>query len=197
MEGGTQLLRLESGKYAGSAFVTGYTSDAGFPTTSGSLKTVKACCTEAFVAHIGDSTPACSVSLSQSAKAYGAPGTIQDALAIVAPSGCAWTASTAASFIHLVSGISGAGLSNSGAGPIFFSVDRNGGTTPRTGTITVGGQTFTISQAAPALLEVVLTPTSSFKQGQASATYSIVVSNRPGGGSTVRRFSSNLTLRAA
>jgi hypothetical protein len=168
----------------GSALVAGYTTDAGFPTTPASFKTAKACCTEAFVAKISDSTPACSVTVSRSATTYGAAGTLQDSLAILSPSGCPWTASTAASWIHLVSGISGASLTNSGAGTVFFSVDRNTGSSQRSGTITAGGQSFTITQTAASLVQVLLTPTSTFKQGLHGGTYSIAVSNAPGGGPT-------------
>ncbi len=55
--------------------------------------------------------------------------------------GCLWTAVSNASWIVLTSTASG-----SGNGAVFFSFATNTGSSPRTGTITIGGQTFTISQ---------------------------------------------------
>ena len=40
-----------------------------------------------------------------------------------------------------------AGASGSGNGPVSYSVAANAGTTSRTGTLTIGGQTFTVTQA--------------------------------------------------
>lgn len=54
--------------------------------------------------------------------------------------GCAWTASTSATWITITSGASG-----SGNGTVRFTVAANSGTA-RTATITAGGQTFTVSQ---------------------------------------------------
>jgi hypothetical protein len=61
--------------------------------------------------------------------------------------GCAWTAqSNSPSFITITSGASGAG-----DGPVDFSVAANTSTDQRTGTLTIAGRTFTITQngAAP------------------------------------------------
>ncbi|MGC2238939.1 MAG: BACON domain-containing carbohydrate-binding protein [Pyrinomonadaceae bacterium] len=55
--------------------------------------------------------------------------------------GCMWTASSNDSWINITSGNSG-----SGSGDVTFSVQMNTGQA-RTGTITAGGQTFTINQA--------------------------------------------------
>lgn len=54
---------------------------------------------------------------------------------------CAWTASTAATFIHITSGSSG-----TGNGTVQYSVDANPGPTIRSNTITIAGQTFTVYQ---------------------------------------------------
>ena len=169
---------------AGTAFVAGYTDDTGFPITPGGVQPVKMCCRSAFVTRIGDATPACSVTFSASARTYGVQGTAQDSIAILSPSGCAWSAATAASWIHLISGIAGAGLNNTGAGTVFFSVDSYSGASPRIATITAGGQTVTITQTPPPLLSISLGHSGSFSQGQFGAAFTMTVSNAAGTGPT-------------
>ena len=58
---------------------------------------------------------------------------------VTAGGGCSWTASTSQSWIHTTS-------SGTGSGTVAYTVDANSTTTLRTGSITIGGQTFTISQ---------------------------------------------------
>jgi hypothetical protein len=75
---------------------------------------------------------------SQSFPGNGGTGTVN-----VTPSDptCAWTATTAATFIHITSGSSG-----TGNGTVQYSVDPNPGPTVRSNTITIGAQTFTVFQ---------------------------------------------------
>src|SRR5207248_677104 len=54
---------------------------------------------------------------------------------------CGWTAASNSSFVHVTSGASG-----SGNGTVTYSVDANVTSSQRTGTLTIGGQTFTIIQ---------------------------------------------------
>src|ERR1041384_5238031 len=54
---------------------------------------------------------------------------------------CAWTASTAASYIHVTSGAAGVGN-----GTVQYTVDANPGPSIRSATILIGGQTFTVYQ---------------------------------------------------
>jgi hypothetical protein len=61
---------------------------------------------------------------------------------VTAPSGCNWTAASTASFITVTSGTSG-----SGQGTVGFSVAANNGS-QRSGAVIVGGQVFSIVQAA-------------------------------------------------
>lgn len=56
--------------------------------------------------------------------------------------GCVWTASSNNSWINITSGSSG-----SGNGTVNYSVNSNSSSSPRTGTLTIAGQTFTINQA--------------------------------------------------
>jgi hypothetical protein len=83
----------------------------------------------------------CSYSISPTSASYAAAGG-SGTVTVTAGAGCAWTASSNASFITVTGGASGAG-----SGTVSYSVAANGGTTSRTGTLTIAGQTFTVSQA--------------------------------------------------
>jgi hypothetical protein len=63
-------------------------------------------------------------------------------VSVTAGAGCAWTASSNSSFITITAGSSG-----SGSGTVSYSVAANTATTSRTGTLTIAGQTFTVTQA--------------------------------------------------
>ncbi len=61
---------------------------------------------------------------------------------VTSPSGCTWTAVSNAGWISVVSGASG-----TGNGTVRYSVTANSSGTSRVGTITIAGQTFTVTQA--------------------------------------------------
>lgn len=85
--------------------------------------------------------PACSYSLDRaSATVPAAGGTLT--VAVSAGAGCAWTASAAAAWITITAGALGAG-----SGSVTLSVAANTGAA-RTGTLTIAGRTFTVTQAA-------------------------------------------------
>jgi hypothetical protein len=63
-------------------------------------------------------------------------------VSVTAGAGCSWTATSNAAFISITSGSSG-----SGSGTVNYSVAANTATTARTGTLTIAGQTFTVTQA--------------------------------------------------
>ena len=63
-------------------------------------------------------------------------------MTVTAGTGCAWTAVSNATFITITSGSSG-----SGNGSVGYSVAANTGSTSRNGTMTIAGQTFTVTQA--------------------------------------------------
>jgi hypothetical protein len=76
-------------------------------------------------------------------------------LTVTASAGCAWTASSNSSFITVTSGAAG-----SGNGTVAYSVAANTGGSPRTGTLTVAGQTVTVSQgASPVPCTFTISPT--------------------------------------
>jgi len=77
---------------------------------------------------------------------------------VIAPSGCAWTATKEASLGWIT--FPGA-TTGSGNGSVSFSVAANTSSSPRSGVITVQGQTFTVNQAAaPATCTYSLSPSS-------------------------------------
>jgi Zn-dependent metalloprotease len=83
----------------------------------------------------------CSYSISPTSASYAATGGT-GSVSVTAGAGCTWSAVSNAGFITITSGSSG-----SGNGTVGFSVAANAGTTSRTGTMTIAGLTFTVTQA--------------------------------------------------
>jgi hypothetical protein len=83
----------------------------------------------------------CAYSLGQTSAMVGG-GAASGAVNVVAPSGCAWEATSNKLWIQITSGAAG-----SGAGTVTYSLLSNSSTTARTGTLVIAGQTFTIEQA--------------------------------------------------
>jgi len=92
---------------------------------------------------ITQSGATCSVSLSPSSASPGASGGSGSA-SVTAPAGCAWTAASNATSWLTVTG----GSSGSGNGTVSYSVGANSQGQTRQGTITIGGQAFTVNQDA-------------------------------------------------
>jgi uncharacterized protein GlcG (DUF336 family) len=121
------------------------------------------------------------LTLSATSQSFGPPG--GSGSVNVIGSGCGWTAASNVSWIKVTNGASGVG-----AGTVSYSVEANT-SAGRTGTITIGGQTFTVTQASgsgnptPALTS--LSPNSA-AAGSPSLTITV---NGAGfiSGSTVRR----------
>jgi hypothetical protein len=88
---------------------------------------------------------------SQTYPAAAATGTVT----VTTANGCNWTASTTDSWISITSGSTG-----SGNGTVNYSITANTGTSSRTGTITIGGQTFTITQSGTTSCTYTIAPTS-------------------------------------
>ena len=83
----------------------------------------------------------CSFSINPTSASYAAAGG-SGSVTVTAGTGCAWTAVSNATFITITSGSSG-----SGNGTVNYSVASNTGSTSRNGTMTIAGQTFSVSQA--------------------------------------------------
>lgn len=95
----------------------------------------------------------CTFSLNPTAQNIAAAGG-SGRFTVTTPAACSWTASKSVPWIDVVQG------SGTGAGDVTFNVQANPASSARTGTITVGGEAFSISQAA-APCSYTLSPTSS------------------------------------
>jgi len=94
----------------------------------------------------------CSYSLPSSSASVAAGGG-SGTFSVTAGTGCAWTATSTVSWITTTS-------TGSGGGTVNYTVTANTSTNSRTGAITVGGQTFTVTQAAAVACTYLITPTS-------------------------------------
>ena len=89
------------------------------------------------------SSGSCTFTLSPSSLSVGADAT-SGSLTVTAPAGCTWSATTTASFVTLTS------ASGTGTGPVIFAVAANSAPNQRIATLSIAGQTFTITQAGRA-----------------------------------------------
>jgi Putative binding domain, N-terminal len=85
----------------------------------------------------------CSYAISPGGASIGAAGG-STTVAIIAPSGCSWATTSQVAWLTVTSGTSG-----SGSATVTLAVSANGGPA-RSGTVSLGGQTFTVQQAAVA-----------------------------------------------
>jgi Viral BACON domain/Putative binding domain, N-terminal len=84
---------------------------------------------------------ACTPTISPTSRSLGQPAAT-GSIAVTAGTGCPWTSQSNQSWIALTGSTSG-----SGSGSVPYSVSQNTSTAARTGTVTVAGQTFTVTQA--------------------------------------------------
>ncbi len=95
---------------------------------------------------------ACNYAVSPSSASLSAAGG-PASLSVTTSSGCSWTATASASWLLVTSGASG-----SGNGTVTYSAAANLDTASRTATVTVGGQTHTVTQAGLPGCTVTLQP---------------------------------------
>ena len=93
---------------------------------------------------ITQSAAACGFSVSPTSAAPGSAGGTAN-IAVTTTSGCSWTAASNAGWLTIAGGASG-----SDSGTVNYTTAVNTATSPRTGTLTVAGQTVTITQSAAA-----------------------------------------------
>ena len=101
---------------------------------------------------VSGTQPTCNYAIaptSQNVTAAGGTGTVN----VTVASGCAWTAASNAAWLTINSGATG-----NGNGAVGFTAAANPTTSSRTGTLTVAGQTFTVTQD-PLSCTYSLTPT--------------------------------------
>jgi Viral BACON domain/Putative binding domain, N-terminal len=87
-------------------------------------------------------TPPCAPSINAPGQSVGS-GVTTGSVGVTAGTGCTWSAVSNTSWITLTGSTSG-----SGNGTVPYSVAANAATSPRTGTLTIAGRTYTVSQAA-------------------------------------------------
>src|SRR5436309_1912250 len=86
--------------------------------------------------------PSCAFSISGTTESFDSSGGA-GSVDVTAPAGCNWTATSNDSWITIASGASG-----SGNGTVKYSVAASTARAPRTGTLTVAGQSLTVTQGA-------------------------------------------------
>ena len=95
-----------------------------------------------YTAHFSATSSPCSYALSAASASFSASAS-DGSVNVTAPTGCAWTAISNASWLTVTAGAQG-----SAGGTVSFHLDVNSGSSSRTGAITVGGQTMTVVQGA-------------------------------------------------
>jgi hypothetical protein len=109
---------------------------------------------------------------SQSAPSAGGAGST---ITVTTASGCAWTATSPDAWLTITSGATG-----TGSGTVNFTISANPGAA-RTGTLTAGGQVFTVNQAAaPAPCTYQINPSSQSFPAAAGAGTNIAVTTASG-----------------
>jgi hypothetical protein len=91
----------------------------------------------------GPGTPTCSFAISPSSRSHSWQADMGD-VDVSTGDTCDWTAQSNAGWITITSENAG-----TGNGIVSYSIEANPGTKSRTGTLTIAGRTFTITQAAP------------------------------------------------
>jgi hypothetical protein len=89
--------------------------------------------------------PACTFSIAPTSASVPADGGSGEIAVTASASTCTWTARSSDAWISIQSGADG-----TGSGRVTFTAAANPGTTERTATLTIGGSTFVVTQAAAA-----------------------------------------------
>ena len=122
----------------------------------------------------------CSFMLTPTTFAVGSVATSRT-LSIITGTQCSWTSVSAVSWITVSSGATGSGI-----GSVTFAVGQNSTGAPRTGTLTIAGQTVSVSQEAGSCTYNV-TPTSfTVDPVSATRTVSVVAGTQCGWSSTTQ-----------
>ena len=122
------------------------------------------------VVTISQNAAPCSYTLSPASISVGS-GTATGTFSMAATAGCSWTATSSAPWLTVTSGATG-----NGNGTVGYSVAANPNTTVRTATISAGGQTFTVTQAA-VVCNTTISPTASSPTAAGGAATVAVTAN--------------------
>ena len=109
---------------------------------------------QTFTVNQAAATQTCTVSINPTSQSVPAAGITGLSVTVTAPSGCSRPATSNATWITVTNGATG-----SGNGTVTLNVAANTGGA-RTGTVTIGGQTFTVNQSATTVCTYAINPTS-------------------------------------
>jgi hypothetical protein len=104
----------------------------------------------------------CTYSISPTSKSFSASAG-SESVNVTSLTGCGWSAVSSAGWITILSGQSG-----SGNGNVSYSVAANSSSSSRTGTLTISGQTHSITQEASAAVPAISVSPASLKFGYVS-----------------------------
>jgi len=113
----------------------------------------------------------CTYTLSANSGSFtsaGGPGSV----GVTAPSGCSWTASSNSNWASITAGSSG-----SGSGSVSFNVSPNTGGTTLNGSLTVAGQTFTLTETGVACTYNLSTPSASLPFSGGPGSVNVIAPN--------------------
>lgn len=141
---GDEFVLASAGDAAGNFYLAGSTTSSNLPVTAGVQQPVYQTNTDGFVAKIdmAGSANTCSYALTPASLTVDSLGTTST-VAVTTTSGCAWSATSAQSWVVITDGLSG-----TGNGTITFRVDPNATTANRSGQVRVSGVALTITQTA-------------------------------------------------
>jgi len=112
--------------------------------------------------------PQCIYSLSATSASFGAVGGA-GSVNVTAPAGCGWSANSNSGFVQITGGANG-----SGNGTVSYSVTVNGGSIGRSGTLTVAGQAFTVTEAGVGCSYSLSTTSASFASGGGPGSVNVI-----------------------
>jgi Viral BACON domain/Putative binding domain, N-terminal len=100
----------------------------------------------------------------QSMPYFGGPGSV----AVNTSDGCTWTAASPIPWVRITAGQAG-----TGSGTVAFAVDETPSSLPRSGTVSIAGQTFTVAQDGAPCAFVLSPPTAAVPAGGGAGTFEV------------------------
>jgi hypothetical protein len=127
------------------------------------------------------STSCTSYSISPTSQSFNSSGGT-GSVSVTALSGCSWTAKSNANWITITSGSIG-----NGNGTVSYSVTSNSSTSSRTGTMTIAGNTFTVTQGGSASISLTLRPptNTTVSKGGVLGPFSVSITNNKSSNETI------------
>ena len=114
--------------------------------------------------------PSCSIAVAPTNLAFGEEGG-QGTVTVTAPAGCPWSTTSSGSWIAVTDGASG-----TGPGSVRYSIVANATPDARAGSVTIGGQTHTVTQQGrvPATCSYAISPSAAnFGKDEATGTFTV------------------------